>query len=136
MACAVDRERDELIRLLVAAGQPEAALRQYGELEQLLKKRRINDRSLPAIVDAAFGYRIRRSRYIKSAGVSDQVASRDLKELVDAGLLVGKGETRGRIYDPSPLIRDVYLRNYEPRQNVDPFSQGALPFPADAVAVS
>jgi hypothetical protein len=55
--------------------------RVWNELEQL-KTTHINDRALPAIVDVAFGYRIRRSHYIKSTGVSEQVASRDLKELV------------------------------------------------------
>ena len=105
------------------------------ELEPLLQKKRIDDRALPPIADAAFGYRIRRSHYMNSAEVSEQVASRDLKELVDKGLLVAKGETRGRIYEGSPLIRDVYHRNYEPRQNVDPFTQGALPFPPEPVPI-
>jgi len=108
----------------------------WGELEQILKKKRVNDRALPAVVDAAFGYRIRRQHYMKSAEVSEQVASRDLKDLVDRGLLTGKGETRGRIYDASQLIREVYLRNYEPRTNVDPFTQGALPFPAEPMVVA
>jgi hypothetical protein len=97
----------------------------WGQLEQLLLQKRVNDLALPAIADAAFGYRIRRSHYLKSAEVSDQVASRDLKELVDKGLLIGQGETRGRVYVGSPLIREVYLRNYEVRTNVDPFTQGA-----------
>jgi Fic family protein len=105
----------------------------WGELEQLLKKKHVNDRALPALADAAFGYRIRRSHYTKSAEVSEQVASRDLKELVEKGLLVGKGETKGRIYDGSPLIREVYIRNYERRSDVDPFTQGALPFPEEPV---
>jgi hypothetical protein len=96
-----------------------------------LQRKHVNDRSLPAIVDAAFGYRIRRSHYTKSSEVSEQVASRDLKELVDKGLLIGRGETKGRIYDGSPLIREVYLRNYEVRTNVDPFTEGALPFPEE-----
>jgi hypothetical protein len=104
------------------------------ELEHILKQRHVNDRALPAIADAAFGYRIRRSHYIKSAGVSEQVASRDLKELVDLGLLTGTGETRGRIYDASPSIREIYVRTYEPRTTIDPFSQGALPFPEDALS--
>jgi Fic family protein len=109
--------------------------RVWAELEQLLKKKRIDDRALPAIADAAFGYRIRRSHYMKSAEVSEQVASRDLKELVDRGLLIATGETRGRIYDGAPLIREVYHRNYEPRTDVDPFKQGALPFPPEPVMV-
>ncbi len=109
--------------------------RVWNELEQILQRKRVNDRALPAIADAAFGYRIRRSHYMKSTEVSEQVASRDLKELVDKGLLVARGETRGRIYDGSPLIREVYLRFYETRSNVDPFTQAAPPFPAETGAV-
>jgi Fic family protein len=109
--------------------------RVWNELEQILQRKRVNDRALPAVADAAFGYRIRRSHYLKSAGVSEQVASRDLKELVDKGLLVAQGETRGRIYDGSPLIREVYLRFYETRSNVDPFTQAAPPFPTEPGAV-
>jgi Fic family protein len=107
----------------------------WGELELLLARKRVDDRALAAVADAAFGYRIRRSHYIKSAEVSEQVASRDLKELVDKGLLVAKGETRGRIYEGSEVVREVYYRNYEERQNVDPFTQGALPFPTEPVIV-
>lgn len=108
--------------------------RVWAELEQLLAKRGINDRALPTVADAAFGYRIRRSHYMNATGVSEQVASRDLKMLVDHGLLTGEGETRGRTYEGSPTIREIYVRNYEPRTNVDPFTQGALPFPVEPVA--
>jgi hypothetical protein len=66
---------------------------------------------------------------LDSAEVSEQVASRDLKLLVDHGLLVGEGEIRERIYQASPMLKNVYLKNYEPRTNVDPFVQSALPFP-------
>lgn len=106
----------------------------WNEIERLLKQRGINDRALSTVVDAAFGYRIRRSAYMNAAEVSEQVASRDLRILVDHGLLIGEGETRGRIYDGSAMLREIYLRNYEPRTNVDPFTQGALPFPTEAVA--
>jgi Fic family protein len=110
--------------------------RVWDELEILIRKRGINDRALPTVADAAFGYKIRRSHYINATGVSEQVASRDLKILVDHGLLTGEGETRGRTYEGSTLIREIYLRNYEPRSLVDPFKQGALPFPLDTIAVS
>lgn len=109
--------------------------RVWNELEQILQRKRVNGRALPAIADAAFGYRIRRSHYLKSAEVSEQVASRDLKELVDKGLLIARGETRGRIYDGSPLIREVYLRFYETRSNVDPFAQPAPPVSAETGVV-
>jgi Fic family protein len=109
--------------------------RVWNEIEQLLKERHVNDRALPAVVDAAFGYKIRRSHYMNSADVSEQVASRDLKILVDLGFLTGEGETRGRIYEGSPMVSEIYRRNYEPRTNVDPFTQGELAFPQEAIPV-
>jgi len=109
--------------------------RVWNELERILQQRRINDRALPTLADAAFGYKIRRSHYMNATGVSEQVASRDLKMLVDHGLLTGEGETRGRTYEGSPTIREIYYRNYERRTNVDPFTQGALPFPGDTVII-
>lgn len=109
--------------------------RVWGEIEHLLKAKRVNDRGLSTVVDAAFGYRIRRSHYVHSAEVSEQVASADLKVLVERGLLIGEGNTKGRIYAASPLVREIYLRNYENRTNVNPFTQEALPFPGVGVSV-
>jgi Fic family protein len=103
--------------------------RVWTEIEHVIQMKGAPERSITALFDAASGYRIKRTHYMNSTGVSDQVASRDLKILVDLGLLVAEGETRGRIYDASPGLRDIYLRNYESRSNADPFTQEGLPFP-------
>lgn len=104
--------------------------RVWNEIEQIMHNKGLNDRGLAAVVDAAFGYKIRRSHYILAAEVSDQVASRDLKALADNGLLISEGATKGRIYKGSPMLREIYYRNYERRTDVNPFDQGRLPFPA------
>jgi len=104
--------------------------RVWHEIEQIMSRLGLNDRGLSVLVDAAFGYKIRRSHYINAAEVSEQVASRDLKAIVDSQLLIGEGETRGRIYSASPKLREIYIRNYERRTEVDPFQQGLLPFTA------
>jgi Fic family protein len=93
------------------------------EVERMLTERGVNERAVPAVVDAAFGYRIRRSHYVRSAEVSEQVASRDLKILVDHGLLTAEGETKGRTYKGSPKLVDIYLQHYETRTITDPFTQ-------------
>jgi Fic family protein len=103
--------------------------RVWTEIEHVIQMKGAPERSITALFDAASGYRIKRTHYMNSTGVSDQVASRDLKILVDLGLLVAEGETRGRIYDASPALHDIYLRNYESRSNSDPFTQEGLPFP-------
>ncbi len=103
--------------------------RVWNEIEGLAQHRSLPERTIITLVDAAFGYKVRNSTYRASADVSDQVASRDLKLLVEAGLLVADGATRGRIYAASDLLREIYLRNYERRTYEDPFAQPSLPFP-------
>jgi len=109
--------------------------RVWSEAEGLLQRRNINDRALPSVVDAAFGYKIRRQHYMASAEVSEQVASRELRELVENGLLVAEGETRGRSYRGSELLRGIYLRNYQKRTLIDPFQDERLPFPMQGIAI-
>jgi Fic family protein len=109
--------------------------RVWNEVEDLLKRRSINDRALPSLVDAAFGYRIRRQHYMAAAEVSEQVASRELRDLVDGGLLIAEGETRGRSYRGSDRLKEIYLRNYQKRTLIDPFQNEILPFPVQGIAV-
>ncbi len=109
--------------------------RVWSEVEELLIRKKVNERALPALVDAAFGYRIRRSHYMTSAEVSEQVASIELRMLVEVGFLVAEGETRGRIYRASDKLSQIYRRCYEARSTVDPFTQEALPFPSEGFAV-
>lgn len=97
------------------------AQRIWNEVEQLAKKQGINDRGLSTLVDASFGFKIRRNHYLNAAQVSEQVASRDLRIMVDRGLLVAEGETRGRTYRAAPLLEEIYARHYETRSGVDPF---------------
>jgi Fic family protein len=109
--------------------------RVWNEVEDLLKRRSVNDRALPSLVDAAFGYKLRRQHYMASAEVSEQVASRELHDLVEGGLLVAEGETRGRSYQASNLLKDIYLRNYQARTLINPFENEGLPFPVQGISV-
>lgn len=69
----------------------------------------VSDRGLPercasGVMDAAYGLRLRRRSYRSSVEavtgeeISDLTASRDLKAMVDAGMLTAVGERRGRYY--------------------------------------
>ena len=85
--------------------QAETLLRRDEELERLwnlvekeVARLKLPERSIMALSDAALGYRVRNATYRGVASVSDQVASRDLQKMVDAGLLVPQGERRGRHY--------------------------------------
>lgn len=99
--------------------------RVWDELEVEAKRRQLPERLIFALADAAFGLRVRNSTYRSAAEVSENVASRDLKLLVDAGLLIPHGERRGRSYVASELIRSIRERAREPRVHEDPFAPGS-----------
>jgi len=106
------------------------------QLDIEIKKHGFPDRVLAVLFDAAFGYRVRNSSYRITAEISENLASRDFKELVEAGLLVATGERRGRFYMASKALAMLRERAKEPREDehLDPFtsgdaaSQGNLPF--------
>ena len=98
------------------------------EVERIVKEKGLPDRSYMTMVDAAMGYRIRSVHYRNSAEVSPVVASRDLRALVEAGLLESVGEKRGRIYMASVELRMIYrkIHDAEFQAIADPFDVGVL----------
>ena len=95
--------------------------RVWEELEQEVSKHGLPERTMMALHDACFGYRVRNSTYRTAADISLNLASRDLKILADAGLLVAMGERRGRFYVASESIREIRTKIHEPRRVADPF---------------
>jgi Fic family protein len=95
----------------------------WGELEEEINKAGLPSRSILALSDASLGWRVRSVHYKNLADISQVVASRDLKAMVKAGLLIAVGEKRGRIYKASERIRQiaVSIREKEPRLVEDPF---------------
>ena len=95
----------------------------WNELEGILKTNQLPERAIYALSDAAMGYQVRSSHYRIVADVSNVVASRDLKALVERGLLVPSGEKRGRLYSGAPTLRETYIkiRGEELQQIPDPF---------------
>lgn len=103
--------------------------RLWDALEALLNEKQMPDRMLPALSDAAIGYKVRNPLYRKSAEISELTASRDLKAMVEEGLLVAHGEKRGRYYLASAKLKKLFQAAFEPPTNVDPFTlvEGYLP---------
>jgi Fic family protein len=56
------------------------------------------ERATAALFDAAQGLRVRRTSYERAAEVEPGTAGRDLRAMVQAKLLLARGETRGRYY--------------------------------------
>jgi Fic family protein len=94
----------------------------WSELEAEINRRGLLERMILALHDAAFGYRVRNITYRKAADVSDAVASRDLAQLVTAGLLVAQGEKRGRFYVAGEWLHRVRAGTRLTKVASDPFT--------------
>jgi Fic family protein len=96
----------------------------------LVEKHGLVERCTAALMDAAYGFRVRRGSYQHAANLSwgeevpDVTASRDLKAMVQKGLLLPVGERRSRHYLASEelkAIREEIRRRRAPREERDPF---------------
>jgi Fic family protein len=112
-------------------------LRRRQEIEELwnscvglAEENRLPERCAAALMDAAYRLRIRRGSYRSAAGtvvgeeISKQTASRDLKAMVDLGLLDPVGEKRTRYYLASrevAALRDAIRAKRPPNAADDPF---------------
>jgi Fic family protein len=98
----------------------------WSQLEDLVSSKGLPDRAIYALFDATVGFRVRNATYRSNADVSEQVASRDLKSMVDAGLLMAIGEARGRSYSRSSDLLELWkqTRDEFPFVAVDPFLEG------------
>jgi hypothetical protein len=92
----------------------------WDELEGVIQSRSLPGRVINALSDATFGYKVRNATYRAAAGISEQLASRDFKLLVDAGLLAPAGEKRGRIYVATEILKGIRQRTREPKPRYKP----------------
>jgi Fic family protein len=76
-------------------------------LEAEVRRRDLPARVICGLLDAAMGSRVRNAMYRSAAEISDQVAGRDLVQAVAAGMLVSRGDGRGRFYVSSEHLRTV-----------------------------
>jgi Fic family protein len=98
-------------------------------LEREVQQERLPERVIPSLFYVSGGRRLRRVTYRSLAAASDlgeiseAMATRDLKALVEADLLVAVGERRGRHYLPTDRLRAIRARTREQRgpEIEDPF---------------
>jgi Fic family protein len=118
--------------------QARTLLRRREEIESvwlgcfaLVEKHKLPERCTAALMDAAYGFRVRRRSYQNAARLSwaeevrDVTASRDLKAMVENGLLVPIGERRNRHYlatEELKNIREKIRAQRAPREERDPFN--------------
>lgn len=88
------------------------------------------ERCAAALMDAAYGLRVRRGNYrasvetVAGAEISEQTASRDLKAMIDLDLLEPVGERRSRYYLAGAAARNLRAEiraRRPPRATDDPF---------------
>jgi Fic family protein len=72
--------------------------RLWDAVEEKVRVLGLPERTIVVLAEAALGLKARNATYRKNADVSENLASRDLKQLVGAGLLLARGERRGRYY--------------------------------------
>ncbi|MEO7501352.1 MAG: Fic family protein [Gemmatimonadaceae bacterium] len=97
--------------------------RLWNSMEEEIRKHRLPDRLIFALADAAVGYRVRNGTYRPTAEISEQVAGRDLALAVRAGLLIARGERRGRYYEKSSRLLGLRASTREKRVAPgDPFA--------------
>jgi Fic family protein len=118
--------------------QVRTMLRRREEIEALWNacqlaadRKGLPERCASGIMDAAYGLRLRRGSYRSSVEtatgdeISDLTASRDLKAMVDAGLLTAVGERRGRYYLAGEEVTQLRARartERSPKVADDPFT--------------
>ena len=104
--------------------------RLWEELERIAERRGFPERMIVALYDAAIGYRVRNATYraVYEDEVTDGMAGRDLRAMVEAGLLVPHGEKRGRYYTRSSELAALRQRIIDARgqrDDSDPFATTA-----------
>ncbi len=101
------------------------AERMWDELERISSGLSLPARTSNALAMAANGLRVRNATYRAMAeSLSDEAASRDLRRLVDADLLVPEGEKRGRYYRAGAQLRELreaIMSSRDPAELANPF---------------
>ena len=104
--------------------------RLWSELEVLVAAKGLPDRSLVALFDATSGFRSRYATYRAAFEdtenpITEGTASRDLRQLVEANLLVKNGTKRGTFYTLGAeliALREAIIEARDPRDETDPFA--------------
>lgn len=105
--------------------------RLYLACQELAERHHVPARSAGALIEAAYGFRLRNAVYravvesTEGEEVSDLTASRDLRALVDADLLRPVGQNRGRYYLGADVLiatRNSIRADRPVRELHDPFA--------------
>lgn len=96
----------------------------WSQLNTQANQHGLPERTLAALFDAAIGLRVRNASYRAllegwGEGISNQVATTDLRAMVNAGLLEQQGRKRGTSYTAGDPIREIVSRVKANRTRID-----------------
>src|SRR5713101_1023582 len=96
----------------------------WAEVETLMERHHLPDRSLAALFDAVIGLRVRNGIYRATLidwdeEISNQTATSDLRAMVNAGLLEQHGIKRGTSYTAAEPLQEIRLRVRKSREEID-----------------
>jgi Fic family protein len=96
----------------------------WSKLDELRDRHRLPERTISALFDAAIGLKIRNSSYrltLKGYGeaISNQLATGDLRAMVQAGLLRRQGAKRGTHYTAADPLAKIAGEVREKRKRLD-----------------
>lgn len=105
----------------------------FEQIEHVIRHNDLNERMSIPLFDSALGMRMTNSRYQREADVSVHIATRDLKQLVDAGFLDPHGEKRGRHYYRSEKLKAYRIKTRIKKPVPNPYAayEASDPLPLD-----
>ncbi|PGH43762.1 cell filamentation protein Fic [Micromonospora sp. WMMA1996] len=107
----------------------------WSELDSIVAERRLPERVTDLLYEAVLGYRVRRSGYVKLAGIEERTATRDLTHLAEQGLLEARGERRGRHYVAGSSLVELRARARAGRAPVkDPYPKMPITLATEAAS--
>ena len=103
--------------------------RLWDELEKLVDRLGLPDRTMNPLYEAAMRFRVRNGTYRATLAdtddaITEQVASRDLRLLTSVNLLKANGAARGRYYVATKELADLrskIVAERDARDDTDPF---------------
>ncbi len=90
-------------------------------ITSIVESEKLMERTAWALADASIGIKVRNSSYRKQTNITNESASKDLRMLVEHGLLVPKGERKGRYYEAADRVKAVANAAYIRKESHDPF---------------
>ena len=90
--------------------------------DELIAEYGLAERVADELFDASLGFRMRRSTYVRRAGIEERTATRDLARLTELELLRAVGETKGRHYVMGDRLAELVQGALSTREPlIDPY---------------